>query len=177
MTLPIRVVPVGIVDRDFVDTVVALLAREYRVPCTLDRQQVDPAFAFHSERSQYHSTTLLESLIQNARDSRILGVTGVDLYIPILTFVFGEAQLDGRCAIVSYHRLDQEFYGLPPDRVLTRERLAKESVHEIGHTYGLTHCDDYECAMAAAHSVEWVDVKGGALCDACRARVFLGTHS
>ena len=58
---------------------------------------------------------------------RLLGVTERDLYIPILTFVFGEAQI-GSSAIVYYHRLTQEFYGLPSDLDLFANRLLIESV-------------------------------------------------
>jgi archaemetzincin len=96
----------------------------------------------------------------------------VDLYIPILTFVFGEAQVGGPCAVVSLHRLRQEFYGLPEDREILRYRLVKEAVHEIGHTLDLTHCDDYRCAMAPSHAVEWIDLKDSALCASCQSRVF-----
>jgi len=102
---------------------------------------------------------------------RLLAVTDADLYIPILTFVFGEAQLGGKCALVSTHRLRQEFYGLPPDRDLLMERLLKESVHELGHTVELTHCDDYRCVMAASHAVEWIDLKDSTFCPECEARV------
>ncbi|MBI4462937.1 MAG: archemetzincin, partial [Acidobacteria bacterium] len=65
---------------------------------------------------------------------RLLGITALDLYVPVLTFVFGEAQLSGRCALVSAHRLREEFYGLPPSNDLFHERLVKEAVHELGHT-------------------------------------------
>jgi archaemetzincin len=102
---------------------------------------------------------------------RILGVTCVDLYIPILTFVFGEAQMGGPCAVVSAHRLRQEFYGLPSDRNMLQDRLIKEAVHEVGHTLELTHCNDYRCAMAPSHAVEWIDLKDSSLCSTCIARV------
>jgi archaemetzincin len=102
----------------------------------------------------------------------MLGVTAVDLYIPILTFVFGEAQMAGPCAVVSAHRLRQEFYGLPPDPDLLRHRLLKESVHEIGHTLNLTHCEDYTCVMAPSHAVEWIDLKESSLCAACHSQIF-----
>jgi len=99
---------------------------------------------------------------------RLLGVTTVDLYIPILTFVFGEAQLQGNCAVVSSFRLRQEFYGLPTDAGLFRARLLKESIHELGHTFELSHCDDYQCVMAPSHGVEWMDLKTEHLCESCR---------
>ena len=102
---------------------------------------------------------------------RVLGVTSVDLYIPILTFVFGEAQMGGPCAVVSTHRLAQELYGLPADPDALAERLLKEAVHEIGHTLDLTHCEDYACAMAPSHAVEWIDLKQATLCEQCQARV------
>jgi archaemetzincin len=94
-------------------------------------------------------------------------VTCLDLYLPILTFVFGEAQLEGACAVVSAHRLRQETYGLPPDQMLLRERLLKEAVHELGHTFGLTHCADRSCVMASPHSVEWIDLKTAEFCPSC----------
>jgi hypothetical protein len=104
-------------------------------------------------------------------ESRLLGVTSLDLYIPTLTFVFGEAQLRGPCAVVSIHRLRQEFYGLPRDPRLAADRLLKEAVHELGHTLGLRHCDDYHCAMAPSHAVEWIDLKSPRLCPDCQSRV------
>ena len=75
-------------------------------------------------------------------ENRLLGITDVDLFIPMLSFVLGQAQLGGPTAVVSVARLRQEFYGLPPDLPLLRARAVKEAVHEIGHTFGLTHCAD-----------------------------------
>lgn len=137
---------------------------------------LDPAPACHYERQQYHSSELLERMRQFARGSctRLLGITDRDLYIPILTFVFGEAQMEGPCAIVSTFRLRQEFYGLPAESALLRERLLKEAAHELGHTFGLVHCDDYGCLMASSHSVEWIDLKGNRLCSGCRAQLMAG---
>jgi archaemetzincin len=100
---------------------------------------------------------------------RMLGIVAVDLYIPILTYVFGEAQMGGPCAVISAHRLRQEFYGLPPNPDLFRQRVIKEAVHELGHTVNLTHCGDYRCAMAPSHAVEWIDLKESTLCTACQA--------
>ena len=91
----------------------------------------------------------------------------MDLYIPVLTFVFGEAQLADGGAVVSAHRLRQEFYGLPTDPELLHQRLLKEALHELGHTYGLRHCPDYTCVMSASNGVERIDLKRPDFCPAC----------
>ena len=83
----------------------------------------------------------------------------------------GEAQLAGQCAVVSCHRLGQEFYGLPGAPKLFHKRLLKESVHELGHTLTLPHCDDYQCVMAPSHGVEWIDLKSHRFCGGCRSSV------
>jgi len=148
------------------------LADSFHVSSRILDARLDPRLAFHPERGQYHSSEILQAMQPYAASGawRVLGITAVDLYIPILTFVFGEAQIGGPCALVSFHRLNQEFYGLPPDPSLLVERLVKESVHEVGHTFDLTHCDDYSCAMAPSHAVEWIDLKEATLCPNCQAR-------
>lgn len=166
----IALVPVGNFDRRLAQRLCAPLAAEFAAECRLLPQSLDPQAAFHAERAQYHSTELLAGLQPFAADAnwRVVGLAAVDLYIPILTFVFGEAQMGGPCAVLSTQRLRQESYGLPSDPELLVLRTLKEAVHELGHTVGLTHCDDYQCAMAASHSVEWIDLKGAGLCQHCR---------
>jgi archaemetzincin len=160
--------PIGSYDVRLLEKVAPALAGAFRVPCRILGTRLDPHFAFHSERQQYRSSEILHAMQPYGTGAwRVLGVAAVDLYIPILTFVFGEAQMGGPCAIVSFHRLMQEFYGLPQDVDLLVDRLIKESVHEVGHTVDLTHCEDYSCAMAPSHAVEWIDLKQSTLCDAC----------
>lgn len=154
------------------DELAAALARIFRVSCHVREEALAADFAFDPVRNQYHSTAILQRLAALAEeDTRLLGVTPLDLYVPVLTFVFGEAQLEGRCALVSLHRLRQQFYGLPPENDLLHQRLTKEAVHELGHTFGLRHCDDWRCVMASAHAVERLDVKTGEFCPACRLRL------
>ncbi len=153
------------------------LARTFGVSCHLRRDSLDPGFAFDRRRSQYYSTAILQRLQRLAApETKLLAVTSLDLYVPVLTFVFGEAQLAGSCALVSLHRLEETFYGLPGRPDLLLERLLKEAIHELGHTFGLRHCEDWNCVMASSHSVERVDVKSAELCEACRKAVH-GTHA
>ncbi|MCL5742810.1 MAG: archaemetzincin [Acidobacteria bacterium] len=146
------------------------LARTFAAPCHIGPESLDAGFALDEDRGQYHSSAILKRLVKGAgqREERVLGVTALDLYVPILTFVFGEALLEGNCAVVSLHRLREELYGLPPRTDLLFERLVKESVHELGHTFGLRHCFDWQCVMASSFAVERIDVKSAGFCAACR---------
>jgi archaemetzincin len=171
----IDLAPVGRLDAALLDDLGRGLRTATGVRCTILPAGLGAEFAFHPEREQYHSSEILSrmnfSVDAQSPERRLLGVTSLDLYIPILTFVFGEAQLGGSCAVVSTHRLRQEFYGLPEDPGLLGERLLKESLHEIGHMLALPHCEDYLCSMAPSHSVEWIDLKSPRFCRDCSARM------
>lgn len=133
-----------------------------------------PTGTFDGVRGQYYSTKILRELIRDVpvNTLKILGIIDLDLYIPVLTFVFGEAQLGGIGAIVSTVRLRQEFYGLKPDKGLFFERLHKECLHELGHTFGLVHCDSIDCVMFFSNSVLEVDRKGRGFCNKCAGAIF-----
>jgi len=169
----LQLLPVGPADARLLDWLRQALQDKFQVKGEILSPGLDLSFAVHAERQQYHSSEILGAMQRYVqRDTwKLLGVTSCDLYIPILTFVFGEAQVGGSAAIVSYHRLKQQFYGLPEDLDLLANRLLIESVHELGHTLRLTHCDDYRCAMAASHAVEWIDLKDSGYCDSCVSRV------
>ena len=127
-----------------------------------------PEEAFDPRRKQWSSSRILSWLARVGPEGRLLGVTDVDLFIPILTFVFGEAQVRGRAAVVSTARLGEP--GFPDERIVL-ERLSKESVHEMGHVFGLLHCETPGCVMGRSASVQDVDGKRGDLCPACRGRI------
>jgi archaemetzincin len=168
----VHLLPVGTVDDRLLRNLRDAIPHCLSVACEILPATLNPEPAFHAERQQYHSSEILRSMQSYAGQSwRLLGIADVDLYIPILKYVFGEAQMGGPCAVISAYRLRQEFYGLPHDEVLLTERVLKESVHELGHTIDLRHCQDYRCAMASAHAVEWIDLRERMFCDACRVQV------
>ena len=171
----ISLVPIGLIDGDHLALLGEQLASRLAAACLIQPPRQNGEFAYSRARGQYHSTEILKRLSQDphAESWRILGVTDLDLYIPILTFVFGEAQLGSGAALVSTHRLRPEFYGMPQDPQLLQERLLKEALHELGHTFGLRHCSDYLCVMSSSHSAERIDLKQAEFCPACAAVVGL----
>jgi archaemetzincin len=169
----LHLLPVGDVDEALLNQLQPALERAFGIPSRVVSVRLEPEFAYHGERQQYHSSEILQRMQRflTADSWRLLGIASVDLYIPILTYVFGEAQMGGPCSLLSTHRLRQEFYGLPRDYDLFVHRTIKEAIHELGHTLNLTHCDDYRCAMASSHAVEWIDLKESELCPNCHALV------
>ena len=128
----------------------------------------DLSFAYHEDRDQYHSTAILEKLtaLSPPHVVKVLGIAQVDLFIPILTHVFGEAQLGGTACVVSTFRLNESRSGLTiAPRYM--ERIVKEAIHELGHTFNLRHCPEHTCIMHYCRNEEDVDRKSGQLCRYC----------
>ena len=166
----IRIIPVHASLTDFLPAVAIEIAKQLDIPTRIENAEFDPSFSYNPARSQYHSSQLLLALKQMVKnsDEKILAVTDLDLFIPILTFVFGEAQLSGSASVVSTFRLRPEFYGLRQDNILVIERLQKEAIHELGHTFGLLHCPNFQCVLNASTYVEEIDLKAKSLCRNCR---------
>jgi archaemetzincin len=160
------------VDGDALAAIGERLAEEFAAPVrNLELPAAD--FAYHPARRQCGSIPVLGTLIERCPEDalKLIAVTERDLFIPVLTFVYGHAQLGGRVAVVSLARLRQEFYGMPPNRPVFIERALKEALHETGHTFGLVHCADRECAMCLATNIRQIDLKRAAFCATCAARL------
>jgi len=155
------------------DHVGAQISRTFAATVTVHPHRFDPELAFDSSRGQYNSTEILAQLLEETAgsDAHVLGIASMDLFIPILTYVFGEAQLSGRAAVVSTYRLDNILYGLPANHRLLLDRLAKEAIHELGHNRGLVHCNQSVCVMRSSTYVEDIDLKSAQFCTSCGQRV------
>jgi archaemetzincin len=159
-------------QRELAESLADRLGRVLALPVRIHHPWFDPEACFDPSRSQYNSTCLLAHLLSRpspGNATKTLGVAGVDLFVPVLTYVFGEAELGGRAAVVSVHRLRPEAYGLPPEPDLLGERLLKEAVHELGHTLGLMHCQEPSCVMHPATYAEEIDLKSAEFCAECRS--------
>ncbi len=129
-----------------------------------------PDISFVKFRNQYRSDILLDFLEQKF-EGRILGVTKEDLYTEGLNFIFGQAKMKGRVAILSISRLNPKFFNQPEDDVLFENRYVKEAIHEIGHVLGLEHCIKGGCVMNFSNIVGEVDKKTKYLCDTCKKKL------
>ena len=128
----------------------------------------NPQYAYNERRFQYNSKLILKRLLQYPHDSiRLIAITPVDLYVPVLKFVFGLSQINGQCAVISLHRLRPEFYNKPPNMDLLMTRTEKTVLHELGHSLGLTHCRDTRCIMYSSTRVEDIDHKRSRWCPTC----------
>jgi archaemetzincin len=134
---------------------------------------VDTAGAWDPVRGQHSSVTLMRLALAALPPAvhRLVLLTEQDIFVPVLSFVFGHAQLDGPVAVMSTARLRQVYYDLPADAGLEIMRARIEALHEIGHTLGLTHCLDRACAMSLATTVQHVDRKSDDYCAGCSALV------
>jgi archaemetzincin len=165
----VLIAPIGEFDADILSAVEKMVPQVFGLPCRIEPVIDDISFAWNEARGQYHSTSILKELSEKASTDvlKIIALTHSDLFIPILTHVYGEAQLGGRSAIVSTFRLEG---GISPvgQRALYLERIAKEAAHELGHTFDLRHCEDHQCLMHYCRRIADVDAKTIRLCRYCK---------
>jgi len=168
----INILPLGFTDQAFLSKFSEGLGTILGQAVNILQSEAEPSHAFDSRRKQYSSTDILKEILckQASSSSKIIGVTDVDLYAPGLNFVFGQAHLRGQAAIISLARLRPSFYREDENSKLLFSRAVKEAVHELGHTYGLTHCSEPRCVMSFSNSIRDVDLKGESFCESCRRR-------
>ena len=166
----IVVSPIGDIPLWMSDTIAKGVGEFFGFSARVEPVLTAISFAYDIERNQYYSTKILEKLEKNAPDDciKIIAVTTEDLFIPILTHVYGEAQLGGRACIVSIARLIADL-----DEIVNKgcKRIVKEAIHELGHTFDLRHCEDERCIMHYCRSLDDVDRKSSQFCRYCN--VFL----
>jgi archaemetzincin len=132
-----------------------------------------PTHLFDKARKQWISDSLLDWLLEtNQPDitTKVLAICDFDAYSDELNFVFGEAHLGGRVAAIYLPRLREQFYARKSDKNknnLFEQRVIKEAVHELGHTFGLRHCQISKCVMHFSNSLQDTDFKDDKFCERC----------
>ena len=165
----IVVSPIGEVDLALCDVVGEETGRSFGFPTRVVPLLEEVSFAYDTQRRQYHSTRILEKLAEAAppQSIKVIGIATVDLFIPILTHVYGEAQLGGKACVISTYRLRENPHA-GEIRVSLKDRAVKEAIHELGHTFKLKHCPDHTCIMHYCRSIADVDRKKAGFCRHCR---------
>jgi archaemetzincin len=161
----------GNVSDDHLAGIAEGITEQFGLQVRIVANQGVPTYALDAVRQQYNSNLILKKLLDfSAPDSlKVLGVTHVDLFSTIFSFVFGEAQFGGRCTVISSFRLNvDERKDVSPGCPTLISRLEKEAVHELGHTFGLRHCADPDCVMHYSSGLECADRKFAYFCRACR---------
>lgn len=153
------------VAQEHLDNLVADLAAHAIEAKALPRVSL-PKDAYDPARDQYAAESFLYHSRRLVPSGRVLGVTDIDLYAGTLDFVFGLAEMQGRIAVISLHRLHAG-----GNETIFRGRAIKEAVHELGHTFGLDHCPDRRCVMHFSNSLADTDLKASRLCARCETRL------
>lgn len=165
----------GHFDELCLDLIAERTEQEFGYPVILQENHRDISTYYNPARRQYDANRLLRLLAvyKSPAIIKTIALVRVDLFIPILTYLFGQAYFKGNTGIVSVYRLRNEQYGMPPDQNLLIERLQKVLIHEIGHTFGLVHCTVPVCVMRSSTYVEDIDQKDSVLCEKCRGQIQL----
>jgi archaemetzincin len=160
----------GYFENDLLEMIVQDVEHEFLIPVKTREGHLDLSEFYDSARRQYNGFNLLKEIdVKFSSDSvKTIGLFDVDLFIPILTYIFGQAYLNGRAGIASIFRLRNERYGLKRDDEILVDRFRKEVIHELGHAFGLIHCHDQSCVMRSSTYVEDIDQKNHNLCHNCR---------
>ena len=166
--------PIGELDSDVLAGISAGLVSAFGNPVRLKTSISIPESSYVPDRNQYLADLVLADLKQyQDGDRRLLGVTDINLFSQGLNFVFGQADYHNRIGVISLTLLRQENYGLPVDTALLIDRAQKEAVHELGHTFGLGHCQDGACVMHFSNSLIDTDIKDLNFCRHCQPRLVL----
>ena len=176
MTLQhITLISFGYFDAEFLRNVAEAVKKEFYLEVNIKEGHLDLSEFYDPTRRQYNGVKLIHEVEAafSSETSKTLGLFSVDLFIPILTYIFGQAFLNGRTGIASNYRLSNERYGIQTDDSRILERFIKEVIHELGHTFGLIHCHIPTCVMRSSTYVEDIDQKSTHLCLKCREQTGL----
>lgn len=163
-------------EQEFLEGLAEDITQEYLCPVDLEERHIDMAPFYDTSRRQYDGNSLLHEInaLPFPGEVKKLGLFRIDLFIPILTYIFGQAVFKGNSGIASLYRLRNEQYGMEPDDWLLYERFRKVVLHELGHTFGLVHCHVPNCVMRSSTYVEDIDQKRCHLCSTCKEKLFHG---
>ncbi|MDP2723940.1 MAG: archaemetzincin [Bacteroidales bacterium] len=167
---PIILVTCGHFEKEVLRLISDDITRAFHHPVVQKECSFDLSSFYNPGRRQYDGNGILKMVAEKAPTNALktIGLFRVDLFIPILTYIFGQAFLNGNTGIASLFRLKNELYGLEHNNTLQIERFRKVILHELGHTFGLIHCQYPICVMRSSTYVEDIDQKKISFCQNCQ---------
>lgn len=171
----ITIISYGQFETGFLLKIAKEITEIYQWPVTIEERYIELSTFYDPARRQYDANKLLKEIDNSSSPDAVktIGVFHVDIFIPIFTYIFGQAFLNGHTGIASLYRLKNELYGIEPDKNILLERFAKVIIHELGHAFGLKHCHTPSCVMLSSTYMEDIDQKEHKLCSKCRAELSL----
>jgi archaemetzincin len=131
-----------------------------------------PTNTFDYSRNQYLSDQLLtwlQQTIEPSKDTKVLAVCDFDAYFGKYNFCFGEAIIGGNVSAIYLERLIPANSNDRGNSLsLLQNRIVKEAIHEIGHTFGLRHCSRDLCIMFKSKTILDTDKKNKEFCESCQ---------
>ncbi len=165
----IVIVSFGQFEKEFLVKIASAVEDRFGIDVDINISYSDISQYYDPARRQYDGNKLLKHINSEYSSDHIktIGLFRVDLFIPILTYIIGQAIYKGNAGVVSLFRLKNELYGMKRNDKLLYERLKKEVIHELGHIFGLTHCFSPACVMRSSTYIEDVDQKNSTFCFKC----------
>jgi archaemetzincin len=179
----IEIIPIGFIESDVIEHLQKIIQERFEVKPSIANKYALPVGAYNNLRQQYNSQDILveinnlhgnghtaksSSLRKTIAENRkVLAVIDHDIYADGLNYVFGQAILNGSCALISLSRLRSGAENVTDFRSLFLSRVEKEAVHELGHVFGLRHCPDSTCVMYLSGNIDDTDEKSSKFCSRC----------
>lgn len=171
----ILLISTGQFEENFLRNIAENVAKKFQQKVDIEEKYIELSLYYDPMRRQYNGYKLLKEIDAQPYSNKIkkIAIFQVDLFIPILTYIFGQATFNGNTGIASLYRLRNELYGLKKDNKLMFERFCKVIIHELGHTFGLIHCHTPSCVMNSSTYVEDLDQKESSFCPLCNSALNL----
>lgn len=171
--MKIYIIPIGDVEKKTLLKLSWALRKKFAAVFQIGKPLPLLEDAYRPQRGQYFASPILDDLKQNIPEDadKVLGVLDVDIFVPALNFIFGQADMGRKAALISLTRLREEFYGNSKNEKLFFDRAVKEAVHELGHTFGLRHCNNQKCVMYFSNTLRDTDIKEADFCELCREKL------
>ncbi|MBT4290691.1 MAG: zinc metallopeptidase [Deltaproteobacteria bacterium] len=150
--------PIGEIDNFFLKVITGSFLGELSIKTFILPPLKSPEYAFNKRKIQYDAGLIINRMekMKFPECTKVIGIIDADLFIPVFSYVLGEARMKGRCAIISLFRLENN-----------PERMAKVALHEFGHLMNLKHCQEKGCVMKFSNNVEQLDSNFSFFCEYC----------